>query len=133
MVIKQSSETALMAEKVKGLYELRRMIAQAQEQERDLTKEVKDYMAEEGLEELDFEGAPPCVLKSRSTGLDWDSHAISTLIDKRPQEWRKLVELGAVKLSVDVLKKAIANGQLAGLPTGGVEGTTEYLTFEDKR
>ena len=123
----------MMAEKVKGLYELRRMIADAQKRERDLTDEVKDYMAEEGLEELDFEGAPPCVLKSRSTGMKWDSHAIREMFEKRPQEANRIVELGAVKLSVDVLKKAIANGQLAGMPLGGVEGTTEYLTFVEDR
>lgn len=123
----------MMAEKVRSLYELRRMIADAQKRERELTDEIKDYMAEEGLEELDFEGAPPCVLKSRSTGLDWDSHAISTLIDKRPQEWRKLVELGAVALRSSVIKMALKNGNLAAMPLGGHQGTTEYLTFEDKR
>ena len=132
-MIKQSSETALMAEKVKSLYELRREISRAKEQEASLTQQIKEWMEENGTDYLDLEGAPPCVLKSRSTGMKWDSHAIREMFDKRPFEAQKVIELGAVKLSVDVLKKAVANGQLAGLPTGGVEGTTEYLTFEDKR
>lgn len=133
MVIKQTAEAARLAEQVKGLYDLRRMIADAKREEEALTKAIKDYMAEEGLTELDLEGAPPCVLKSRSAGMKWDSHAIREMQEKRPQEWQRVVELGAVKLSVEVLRTAIANNQLAGMPMGGVEGTTEYLTFEVER
>ena len=133
MVIKQTSEQAHVANLVRGLYEIRQTIADAKREEARLTEAVKEYMAEEGVEALDIEGAPPCVLKTRSTGTTWDSHAIRAMQEQRPQEWQRVCELGAVRLSVDVLRRAIANGQLAGMPAGGIEGTREYLTFEDKR
>ena len=132
-MIKQSSEAAMRSIVIARTYKRRKLIAQLQAEDRDDTEMIKGWMEEDGVDYFDIEGAPPCVLKSRSTGMKWDSHAIREMFEKRPFEAQKVIELGAVKLSVDVLKKAIANGQLAGLPVGGIEGTTEYLTFVEER
>lgn len=122
-----------MADALKRLYQLRGAIRDAQTEERRLTEMVTDYMHEVGTDALDLEGAPACVLKSRSTGLTWDVDAIRAIVEQRPQEWRRCVDLGAVTLRAGVLRQAVMNGNLLGLPEGGIEGMREYLTFEDKR
>ena len=71
--------------------------------------------------------------EGRSTGESWDSDAIRNIIEKRPQLWRKLVELGCVKLDGKAIRDAIGRGQLVEKPEGGHQGRTEPFLEVDRK
>ncbi|HEX9563782.1 MAG TPA: hypothetical protein VF981_07415 [Gemmatimonadaceae bacterium] len=98
---------------------------------KSLAEQIMEWMGDEDT--LEVEGLPGLRRKSRGTGESWDSDAVRAIIDKYPELWRKLIELGCVQISGKAVRDAIANHQLAGKPPGGIEGrTAEFLEWERK-
>ena len=109
--------------------ELKQLIADAQQEADTLNGYLKDYIRETG-EIIECEGLLPLRLKRRSVGIKWDSAAIAKIQEDSPFLWERLRELGAVSLKAAVMREAVKNGQLMGLPPGGVDDFTEVLVFE---
>lgn len=124
-------EPATIPGLTKRLYELRRQLSAMKSEEENLTAIIKEHCRKTG-EVIEVEGLPALRLLSGRGTTVWDSHAIQKLIDEWPQEFRKLVELGAVTLSASVIRDNIKRGQLVRLPTGGYEKPRESLTFDRK-
>ncbi len=123
--------TSGLRESVQMLYDVRREIARLKEQEQTLRDAILAEFPEDDV--FAFEGGPPPLRrKLRSTGRNWDSHAVETCHDKRPEEFRRLMELGAVGFADSVIKEAIKRGNLLATPAGWTQGETVALEFDRK-
>ena len=113
----------------KRLWELRQLISELSGEERNLTTILREYIEKTG-EPVEVEGVPTLRVVERSAGIAYDSHAIREMCEKRPEEWRRIVELGAVSLSTTMLREAIKHDQLVGMPLGGIEKRARALVFD---
>lgn len=114
------------------LYQLRQEIAALKGEEENLTKILKAYCEKTG-EVIEVEGLPALRPVPQSRGVTWDSHAVQRLIEEWPEEFRKLVELGAVSFSATVIRDNIKRGQLVRMPQGGIEHYTTALRFDREK
>ena len=127
--MKQTAPEVRMDEKVRQFYELGKSIKATENLKRDLQQDIDEWMADE--EALDVEGLPTLRRKTRSLGKFWDSDAIRRIVDSRPEEWRKLVELGCVRLDPTAISQCIERGQLVGTPEGFIEHRSKpFLVFD---
>ena len=122
-------EPGTIAGHAKRLWELRQLISELSGEERTLTTILREYIEKTG-EPVEVEGIPLLMVKERSAGIGYDSHAILEMMEKRPQEFRRVVELGAVSLSTTILREAIKHDQLVGMPMGGIEKRARALVFD---
>lgn len=125
----EAFQPAAPDELARQLFELRAEIHRLQRAETAISAHLKAEIERTG-EPIYAEGIPALRYIERSAGLAYDSHAILEMCEQRPHEWRRIVELGAVSLSTTVLRDALKRGQLAGLPTGGIERRTKVLAFD---
>ena len=123
------AEAADMARRYKALKEVE---SDVKRQLDAMNTVLREFIEKRG-EPLDVEGLPVLRLKPRSTGRRWDSHAVETCHDKHPEEFRRLMAIGAVQFVDAVLKQALKNGNLAAIPEGATEGETWALVFDRER
>lgn len=113
-----------------ALFNARERLKEAKSDEGNLSTILKEYMQKHGEDVLSSEGSPDLKLIDGNGGEFWDSHAVMKCIDEWPQEFRKLVELGAVTFNATVINDALKRGQLLKKPLGAQRKRRIELRFD---
>ena len=122
---------AAIAELTRTLRDLKAEKADVTTRHDDVAKAIRTWMIDRDERVVDVEGLPALRLKPTYGAETWDSEAIFKLINESPIAWRRLVELGCVKLDGAAIAAAVKNGQIAGKPAGGFRpGGTPRLEFD---
>ena len=112
-----------------GLYNARQRLKEAKSDEANLSTILREWM-EKHDDLISSEGSPDLKLIDGNGGEFWDSHAVMKCIDEWPQEFRKLVELGAVTFNATVINDALKRGQLIRKPQGAQRKRVLKLVFD---
>lgn len=129
--LSEAFSPATIAGLAQRLYEARRELRRLTAEEHTLATILREHIERTG-EPVCAEGVPPLELREMGAGWTWDSEAVRQIQERRPEEWRRLVELGAVGLSSSVVKAALRRGQLAARPEGGIEKRQRKLMFREE-
>lgn len=108
--LSEAFSPATIAGLAQRLYELRRELRRLKGEEETVARILREHIARTG-EPVCAEGVPPLELRDVGAGWYWDSSAIRAIQERWPEEWRRLVDLGA----------ALAHDQLVRRPEGGIE------------
>lgn len=112
------------------LYETRKALRHLTGEEQTIAKILREHIERTG-EPVAAEGLPLLELRDVGAGWAWDSEAVRKA-QEHPEEWRRLVELGAVTIVGSVVKAALRRGQLAARPAGGIEKRQTRLQFREE-
>ena len=112
------------------LYELRRELRRLTGEESTVARILREHIARTG-EPVCAEGVPPLELRDVGAGWAWDSAAVRAIQERHPEEWRRLVDLGAVTLSGKVIFTALGRGEILARPAGGIEKRQQRLVFRE--